>query len=203
MLPVPILIKLQLPTKHKLLLCPLFLSGLFVTAASILRSYYSLQPLDQSLQSAFWSSREFFVAAATVSIPCLRPMFLKSTWRSGLQGSGGPAKKTISSSSGNISYYERSTGGTWDGYQSVQISGGGQEMHSCGYQEGAARRPSRTLVRGSTRRLPLSESDEGMMIANKVGGRRPGHSNETLKTIQVITEYSVSSEVEFLPKLNV
>ncbi|KAK7951090.1 uncharacterized protein PG986_006818 [Apiospora aurea] len=193
-LPVPVLIKLQLPTKHKLLLCPLFLSGLFATAASILRSYYSLQSPNQNLQSAFWASREFLAAAATVSIPCLRPLFLKSTSRD--------SDLVQTMHSGNTTYYGRETGGTSDGYRSVKISGGGQEMHSCGYQEGAARRLSRTLVRGSTRRLPLSESDEDMMLANKGRGWRPGHSDESLRTIQVITEYSVS-RVEIWPKHNV
>ncbi|KAK7924451.1 hypothetical protein PG985_006505 [Apiospora marii] len=201
MLPVPILIKLQLPMKRKLMLCPLFFSGLFVAVASVLRSYYSLQSLDQILQSAFWSSREFFVAAATVSIPCMRPLFIKSTWRGGLRSGNSHSAKAMSSGGDNTPYYYgRGTGGSGggSGQRSVQVSGGDYEMHSRHHH---TRRPSQGLMHGT--RLSPIESDEDLMMRRKDEVPRSEHSDEIPRAIHVTTEYSVSSDFEAAPKLNV
>ncbi|KAK7988484.1 hypothetical protein PG989_008799 [Apiospora arundinis] len=204
MLPVPILIKLQLPMKRKLMLCPLFFSGLFVMVASILRSYYSLQSLDQIFQSAFWSTREFFVAAATVSIPCMRPLFIKSTWKGGIQ-SGGSSKAI---SSGATPYYARGTGGSGSGVgkqndQSnggIERGGGGGRALEMHFRDPAFR-PSREMIQGTL--LSPIESDEDMMMPRKGGGPRSEYSDEMPRAIHVTTEYSVSSYGEAMPKLNV
>ncbi|KAK8137850.1 hypothetical protein PG984_001230 [Apiospora sp. TS-2023a] len=202
MLPVPILLKLQLPTKRKLMLCPLFFSGLFVAVASILRSYYSLQSLDQILQSAFWSSREFFVAAATVSIPCMRPLFIKSTWRGGLRSGGNSNSAKAMSSGDTPDSYGRGTGGGGSGgnsgQRSVQVSGGDYEMHSRHHH---TRRPSQGLMQGT--RLSPIESDEDLMIMRKDGVPRSEHSDEMPRAIHVTTEYSVSRDIEAAPELKV
>lgn len=78
--PIPILMKVNLSWKRKLLLVPLLCSGIFIMCATILRAYYSLKAITLLPIAAAWASRETFVAAVAVSIPGIKPLFSQSKW---------------------------------------------------------------------------------------------------------------------------
>ena len=78
--PIPILMKVNLSWKRKLLLVPLLRYGIFIMCATILRAYYSLKAITLLPIAAAWASRETFVAAVAVSIPGIKPLFSQSKW---------------------------------------------------------------------------------------------------------------------------
>ncbi|OGM43861.1 hypothetical protein ABOM_007615 [Aspergillus bombycis] len=58
-------------------------SGIFVIAASIIRTTLTLEAEPSSITVNRWGIRETFVGVATVNLPILRPLFTKRFWKSG------------------------------------------------------------------------------------------------------------------------
>jgi hypothetical protein len=79
-IPMPLLLKVKVHWTRKLVLGLFFSSGAFVMIASILRSYYSLKSISDLPIALGWADREGFVAAVTVSLPGIKPLFSKRTW---------------------------------------------------------------------------------------------------------------------------
>ena len=79
-IPIPVLVKLQIPTARKLVLLVLFSSGLFIMICSILRAYYSLKSISTLSIALGWADRECFVAAIVASLPGIKPLFRNTGW---------------------------------------------------------------------------------------------------------------------------
>ncbi|PKY07415.1 hypothetical protein P168DRAFT_279388 [Aspergillus campestris IBT 28561] len=93
-IPIPILLKLQIPPARKIILIILFCSGIFVMISTVLRAYYSIKSINTLTIALGWADRECFVAAIIASLPGIKPLFRNTSWlgsgaRSGKQGSGG------------------------------------------------------------------------------------------------------------------
>ncbi|KAB8217114.1 hypothetical protein BDV33DRAFT_232968 [Aspergillus novoparasiticus] len=90
--PNPITLEKSLNREHRLtdllsnrkLVIAIFLSsGIFVIAASIIRTALTLKSEPSSITVNRWGIRETFVGVATVNLPILRPLFTKRFWKSG------------------------------------------------------------------------------------------------------------------------
>lgn len=79
-IPIPLLIKLQVPLHRKLILAVMFSSGIFIMICTVLRAYYSLESLSTLSIALGWANRECFVAAIVVSLPGIKPLFRSSRW---------------------------------------------------------------------------------------------------------------------------
>ncbi|KAF7557552.1 hypothetical protein G7Z17_g570 [Cylindrodendrum hubeiense] len=105
-IPMPLLWKLQVPLRKKIVISLLLSSGAFVIAAAIIRIVLTLSAHPSALTINSWGVRETLVGLITVNIPILRPMFNRNFWRWG---------KTPLSSSMNT--------GTGAGGRSTDITG--------------------------------------------------------------------------------
>ncbi|KAF9890556.1 hypothetical protein FE257_005687 [Aspergillus nanangensis] len=79
-IPIPLLLKVRLPLRRKLIIGVLLCGGIFVMAATLLRCILSLQSIDSINTSTIWAIRETFVAILAVNAPCIKPAFSSSTW---------------------------------------------------------------------------------------------------------------------------
>lgn len=79
-IPIPLLIKLQVPLHRKLILAAMFSSGIFIMICTVLRAFYSLQSLTTLSIALGWANRECFVAAIVVSLPGIKPLFRNTRW---------------------------------------------------------------------------------------------------------------------------
>lgn len=174
-IPFPILFKLQVPLYRKIMLGFLFSSGAFVMIATILRAYYSLKSIETLIVALGWASRELFVAAVTVALPGIRPLFSKSRWsgsgdknRSQSNTAGGtfPLSNIISRTRKNDT--QMSTSGTFVEHKGMDYS-----------------------WRKNARRLSSDASDD--LIIQPDDDLPPG-SHHGNKGITVTTEYSVAHE---------
>ena len=115
-IPIPLLIKLQVPLHRKLILAAMFCSGIFIMICTILRAYYSLKSLTTLSIALGWANRECFVAAIVVSLPGIKPLFRNSRWlgssNRGKSSTGGPSSypyggygSTSKASAGNTKTY--------------------------------------------------------------------------------------------------
>ncbi|GKU06298.1 integral membrane protein [Fusarium langsethiae] len=79
-IPLPLLWKLQVPIRKKLVVGLLLSSGAFVIAAAITRVVLTLSANPSALTINSWGVRETIVGILTVNIPILRPIFTKAFW---------------------------------------------------------------------------------------------------------------------------
>ncbi|KAI1066940.1 hypothetical protein LB507_011373 [Fusarium sp. FIESC RH6] len=79
-IPLPLLWKLQVPLRKKLVIGLLLSSGAFVIAAAITRVVLTLSANPSALTINSWGVRETIVGILTVNIPILRPLFTKAFW---------------------------------------------------------------------------------------------------------------------------
>ncbi|KAE8324050.1 hypothetical protein BDV39DRAFT_217398 [Aspergillus sergii] len=70
-------------SNRKLVIAIFLSSGIFVIAASIIRTALTLKAEPSSITVNRWGIRETFVGVATVNLPILRPLFTKRFWKSG------------------------------------------------------------------------------------------------------------------------
>ncbi|KNG89726.1 hypothetical protein ANOM_001949 [Aspergillus nomiae NRRL 13137] len=82
-IPVPLLWKVKTSFSRKLVIAIFLSSGIFVIAASIIRTTLTLEAEPSSITVNRWGIRETFVGVATVNLPILRPLFTKRFWKSG------------------------------------------------------------------------------------------------------------------------
>lgn len=116
-IPIPLLVKLQVPLHRKVILTVMFSSGVFIMVCTVLRAYYSLKSLSTLSIALNWANRECFVAAIVVSLPGIKPLFRNSRWigtgyyrrygykgsssRYGYSGGGGTTGPSITGGSKN------------------------------------------------------------------------------------------------------
>ncbi|KAL5355495.1 hypothetical protein BJX96DRAFT_64527 [Aspergillus floccosus] len=79
-IPIPILAKVRIPLRRKLVIGVLLCGGVFVMVATLLRCILSLQSIDSINTSTIWAIRETFVAILAVNAPCIKPLFSSSVW---------------------------------------------------------------------------------------------------------------------------
>lgn len=79
-IPIPILMKLQVPIQRKIILTIMFSSGIFIMICTILRAHYSLGDITNLPIALGWADRECFVAAIVVSLPGIKPLFRNTHW---------------------------------------------------------------------------------------------------------------------------
>ncbi|KAH8900345.1 hypothetical protein GQ53DRAFT_613908, partial [Thozetella sp. PMI_491] len=80
-IPLPLLWKLQVPLKKKLVIGILICSGLFVITAAIIRVVLTLGSNRSALNINRWGVRETIVGIVAVNIPILRPLFTSHFWK--------------------------------------------------------------------------------------------------------------------------
>lgn len=111
LIPIPILVKLQVPLHRKAILTAMFSSGIFIMICTILRVYYSLKSLTTLSIALGWANRECFVAAIVVSLPGIKPLFRNTRWI-GSSNRGKQYNYTGPSSSGYNGFGSKSSGNT-------------------------------------------------------------------------------------------
>ncbi|KAE8376036.1 hypothetical protein BDV26DRAFT_294452 [Aspergillus bertholletiae] len=79
-IPIPLLAKVRLALRRKLMIGVLLCGGVFVMIATLLRCILSLQSIDSINTSTIWAIRETFVGIIAVNAPCIKPLFSTSTW---------------------------------------------------------------------------------------------------------------------------
>ncbi|KAI9927001.1 hypothetical protein ASPWEDRAFT_46459 [Aspergillus wentii DTO 134E9] len=94
-IPIPLLAKVRLTLRRKLLIGVLLCGGVFVMVATLLRCILSLQSIDSINTSTIWAIRETFVAIISVNAPCIKPLFSSSIW---LGSSKDPSSKNRAAS---------------------------------------------------------------------------------------------------------
>ncbi|KAF5643193.1 integral membrane protein PTH11 [Fusarium sp. NRRL 52700] len=122
-IPMPLLWKLQVPFRKKLIIGLLLSSGAFVIAAAITRVVLTLSANPSALTVNAWGVRETIVGILTVNIPILRPIFSKSFWN-------GNAPTEITSS------YRTTTQGTRGGNRTLTQDVSGMYELTPGINEG-------------------------------------------------------------------
>ncbi|KNG49332.1 sedlin protein [Stemphylium lycopersici] len=81
-IPVPIIWKVQIPAKQKILVSLLLCSGLFIITAAIIRCVLSIQNIRSIDTSGVWAIRETFVTIIAINAPCIKPLFSSSAVKS-------------------------------------------------------------------------------------------------------------------------
>ncbi|KAH6894058.1 hypothetical protein B0T10DRAFT_435494, partial [Thelonectria olida] len=93
-IPLPLLWRLQMPARKKIVIGLLLSSGAFVIAAAIIRVVLTLSSKPSALTINEWGVRETIVGIITVNIPILRPIFTKAFWTGGPLNSHGSTFRT-------------------------------------------------------------------------------------------------------------
>ena len=173
LIPMPLLFKVQLPLRRKLILGFLFGSGTFVIVITILRTYYALHDLKTLPIATAWACRETFVANIVVSAPAIKPLFKGAAWlgssnRSIRQKTGGSLNMYTTASQAKSGISSRN----YDGDRAKAY-----EMEKWGLAGGKGRRPGSAV--GSEERIII---DDAMM------------GKESYMPVHITTEYSVSHE---------
>lgn len=175
-IPFPILFKLQVPIHRKIALAFLFSSGFFVMIATILRAYYSLKSIETLPIALGWASRELFVAAVTVALPGIRPLFSRSRW------AGSSKNRTRSNTAG---------GGTFPLSNIMTRSRkNNTEISTSGTYVDHSERFDNAWKRHNARRISSDASDD-LIIQHE--DQKNGYG-QTQNEITVTTEYTVAHE---------
>ncbi|KKK16274.1 hypothetical protein ARAM_003165 [Aspergillus rambellii] len=79
-IPIPIIAKVRLELRRKLMIGVLLCGGVFVMTATLLRCILSLKSINSIDNSTIWAIRETFVAIIAVNAPCIKLLFSSSIW---------------------------------------------------------------------------------------------------------------------------
>ncbi|RDW85846.1 hypothetical protein BP5796_04171 [Coleophoma crateriformis] len=93
-IPVPLLWKLKVDLRRKLVIFLLLSSGLFVITAAIIRVVLTLGAHPSALNINRWGVRETIVGIITINIPILRPLFTRTFWTLHTYRSSSPSHGT-------------------------------------------------------------------------------------------------------------
>lgn len=86
-IPVPLLWKVKLNIKRKLIIGVLLCSGVFIMIATLLRCVLSLKDISGINTSTIWAIRETFVGIIAVNAAAIKPLFSASRWIGSSKGS--------------------------------------------------------------------------------------------------------------------
>ncbi|KAL3478165.1 hypothetical protein BJX99DRAFT_256716 [Aspergillus californicus] len=191
--PIPLLLKVRLQLRRKLIIGILLCGGIFVMAATLLRCILSLQNIDNINNSTIWAIRETFVAIIAINAPCIKPLFSSTVW----------LRSSSKDPSSGRDAYGRSTGGTSFGLSAfgkskaghsqldsaVMASKGGRDSDEFILREARRENRDRDELGGDGGRAFESEvragleDGSGSSIEDAEGARKGG--------IQVTTMYEV------------
>ncbi|KAH7175632.1 hypothetical protein EDB81DRAFT_939765 [Dactylonectria macrodidyma] len=93
-IPVPLLWKVKLTLKRKLIIGVLLCSGVFIMIATLLRCILSLKDISGINTSTIWAIRETFVGIIAVNAAAIKPLFSASRWIGSSKGSSGNYKSS-------------------------------------------------------------------------------------------------------------
>lgn len=79
-IPIPMLWRLRIPIRKKIVIGLVLSSGLFVIAAAIIRVKYSLDANPSASNINRWGVRETIIGIFAINIPILRPLFSHAFW---------------------------------------------------------------------------------------------------------------------------
>ncbi|TVY34904.1 hypothetical protein LSUB1_G006825 [Lachnellula subtilissima] len=79
-IPLPIVWKVKIPMRRKIVIGLLLSSGIFVITAAILRCVLTLAESSHIGVSTIWALRETFVSLIAISAPAIKPLFNKNSW---------------------------------------------------------------------------------------------------------------------------
>lgn len=82
-IPIPIIWKVKIPIRQKILVGLLLCSGLFIITAAIIRCVLSIQNIRSIDTSGVWAIRETFVTIVAINAPVIKPMFGSSKSKDG------------------------------------------------------------------------------------------------------------------------
>ncbi|KAL1984242.1 hypothetical protein VTN96DRAFT_9376 [Rasamsonia emersonii] len=108
-IPIPLLWKVKIPLRRKLLIALLLCSGVFIMTATLLRCLLSLKDINGINTSTIWAIRETFVGIVAVNASCIKPLFSSSTWLRSANGSSSNNKKSSRSAYGTTDSYQLSS----------------------------------------------------------------------------------------------
>jgi hypothetical protein len=74
-IPVPIIWRVKIPIRQKILVALLLCSGLFIITAAIIRCVSSIQDIRSINTAGVWAIRETFVTIIAINAPCIKPLF--------------------------------------------------------------------------------------------------------------------------------
>ncbi|KAF2848981.1 hypothetical protein T440DRAFT_534498 [Plenodomus tracheiphilus IPT5] len=106
-IPIPLIWKVKIPVRQKILVALLLCSGLFIIAAAIIRCVLSIQNIRSIDTSGVWAIRETFVTIVAINAPCIKPLFSSSS----RGGSGGGGSSNTAAHSGSYKLRSRQRAG--------------------------------------------------------------------------------------------
>ncbi|GAB7357646.1 hypothetical protein MBLNU459_g0142t1 [Dothideomycetes sp. NU459] len=116
-IPIPMLWKLKVPLKKKIVIGLILSSGVFVIAAAIIRAVLSLDTVPSASNINRWGVRETIIGLITVNVPVLRPLFSRAFWK------WGPYDPSASKHHNTSSYGTQTRSKTWKGTDSHMHKG--------------------------------------------------------------------------------
>lgn len=202
LIPIPLLIKLQVPLHRKAVLTAMFSSGVFIMICTILRAYYSLKSLTTLSIALGWANRECFVAAIVVSLPGIKPLFRNTRWI-GSSNRGKQYNYTGPSSSGYNGFGSKSSGNTKT-YITSLVSGNRtrhmelQDVTMTATTTMGDRNSDRKRASTASKELILNHDSARAQEEDDAGsGSRSGSGNENGNhplAIRVTREYTLERE---------
>ncbi|GME64489.1 Mg2+ transporter zinc transport protein [Neofusicoccum parvum] len=173
--PLPLLWRLQVPKRQKLIIAAFLLTGVFVIAAAVIRVVVTLGSNPSTTTINTWGVRETIVALVCVNAPMLRPLFLRRFW----------STDTWHASSNNKSSTGGFAGATGD--RSRRFTSGGYASRVVADEDGG-----RVLFDGSLRK---EASEEGLNDAGSEEYIMKSMARENVDRVVVEYEVEVRSEV--------
>ncbi|KAE8314035.1 hypothetical protein BDV41DRAFT_534884 [Aspergillus transmontanensis] len=119
-IPIPLLAKVRLALRRKLMIGVLLCGGVFVMIATLLRCILSLQSINSINTSTIWAIRETFVGIIAVNAPCIKPLFSTSTW---LGSSEDPYSSSRKKGSYSLSVFGKSKPSHLESTKSTKMGG--------------------------------------------------------------------------------
>ncbi|TVY15980.1 hypothetical protein LARI1_G006733 [Lachnellula arida] len=174
-IPLPIVWKVKIPMRRKIVIGLLLSSGIFVITAAVLRCVLTLAETQYIGVSTIWASRETFVSLIAISAPAIKPLFNKNSWV-------GSSNSKNGASSGR---FKKFSGNNLSGVNGTQTMKGNR---------------ANDLETGSSRKGPQSiESEMELKDISYHGSEEniidPGQHNSPLE-INVTTAYALDNEEE-------
>ncbi|BCS27973.1 uncharacterized protein APUU_61021S [Aspergillus puulaauensis] len=178
-IPIPLLLKVRLQLRRKLIIGVLLCGGVFVMAATLLRCILSVKDINSINNSTVWAIRETFVAIIAVNAPCIKPLFSSSIWirsssKDPSSGRGAYGKST--GASFNLSNMGRSKHHTQ--LESTASKTAGRDSDEFGMLRDTHNGSSAQAGRGDNSSFSDEESgrkDGGIQVTTMYEVRRDGH----------------------------
>ncbi|KAF1343792.1 hypothetical protein BDV97DRAFT_339789 [Delphinella strobiligena] len=97
-IPFPMLWRLKMPLKRKIMVSILLSSGIFVITAAIIRVVYSLDSHPSAANVDRWGTRETIIGIFATNVPIIRPLFTRAFWTRGTYNPQSSSSKSGSQS---------------------------------------------------------------------------------------------------------